>query len=273
MPARFCDLHVHTYFSDGTFSPKEVVEYAVKKGLSAIAITDHDCIDGIAPAIAAADKTDLEIIPGIEFTTELDTKEIHMLGFFIDYKQKWFTEELRSLCSMRDKRMRKMLECLMKFNISVAIDDIKEIAGKGSFGRLHLAKVLVKKGYVKSPQEAFDKFLGNGKACYVEGDRISPIDAINMISRLGGVAVLAHPFTVGKDELIPVLVKAGLKGIEAYHTDHNDLTAARYKKIAQEYGLLPTGGSDCHGMNKGKVLMGTVVVPYEVVEKLKSLSK
>jgi len=272
VPTKQADLHVHTHFSDGTFSPKEVVECAVKKGLNAIAITDHDCVDGIDHAIKYAEGTGLEIIPGIEFTTELDNREIHILGYFIDYKQGWFIKELEQLCQMRDNRMNKMLECLSKYGVSITMDEVKKISGEGSSGRLHLATLLLKKGYVKSMQEAFDKFLGNGKACYVQGDRISPIKAISIISKLKGVAVLAHPFTVGKDELIPIFAKAGLKGIEVYHTDHNKSTSGRYEKIAQDLGLLKTGGSDCHGMNKGRVLMGTVTVPYSVVDKLKSFS-
>jgi predicted metal-dependent phosphoesterase TrpH len=269
MTQRRADLHVHTSFSDGTFSPAEVVRHANKIGLAAIAITDHDSVDGIGPSLEAAKGTDLEIIPAIEFTTEADGHEVHVLGYFIDYPQKWLVRELKNLLQLRQKRMQKMLKRLSGFGISISMDDVKGIAGKGSLGRLHLALVLLKKGHVSSLQEAFSRFLGNGKPCYVRGDRINPVKAISMIAKLGGVSVLAHPHTLEMDDLIPVFVKAGLKGIEAYHTDHSPAAVQKYEKMAEEFGLLITGGSDCHGMGKGKILMGGVTVPYEVVEQLK----
>lgn len=263
------DLHVHTNCSDGTFTPKQVVEHAEKIGLSCIAITDHDTINGIRPALEAAKGMDLEIVPGIEFTTEMDGVEVHMLGYLIDYEKKWFTEELKSLLKMREKRMTRMLECLKEKGINLAVEDVRGISGEGSLGRLHLAKLLFERGHVPSVKEAFNRFIGNGKPCYVKGDRISPIDVIKMIAKLKGVSVLAHPHLMGKDDFIEKFVKAGLRGIEVYHTDHAEAVVNHYKKIADRFGLVATGGSDCHGIGKGKILMGTVTVPYEVVEKLK----
>src|SRR3989338_932155 len=169
--------------------------------------------------------------------------------------------------------MQKMLVRLSGFGISVSMDDVKSVAGKGSLGRLHLASVLLKKGHVGSLQEAFSRFLGNGRPCYVRGDRINPIKAISMIAKLGGISVLAHPHTLERDGLIPVFVKAGLKGIEAYHTDHSTAAVEKYEKMAQQLGLLITGGSDCHGMGKGRVLMGSITVPYEVVEQLRAAAR
>lgn len=264
------DLHVHTNFSDGTFSPEQVVEYAVKKGLVAIAITDHDSVEGIGPAIKAAHGKSLEIIPGLEFTTEFENCEVHILGFFVDYTKKWFVQELLQLRQMRHTRMQKMIACLSKKDIKISMDDVKGISGEGSLGRLHLAKLLFQQGHVQSVQKAFDKFIGSGKPCYVTGDRISPVDAIEMISKAGGVPVLAHPHTMGKDKFISKFAKAGLKGIEVYHSDHGIAAVNHYKKIAEELSLLMTGGSDCHGMGKGRVMMGTVTVPYDVVEQLKN---
>lgn len=268
--SRRADLHVHTNFSDGTFSPKEVVEYANKIGLAAIAITDHDSVEGISPAVKAAEDKSLEIIPGLEFTTEIENCEVHILGFFIDYGKKWFTQELLRLRQMRHIRMQKMLECLSKKGIGISMDEVRLVSGEGSIGRLHLAKLLFEKGHVSSVKNAFDKFIGNGKPCYAGGDRISPIDAIAMVIKAGGVPVLAHPHTMGKDKFISSFVKAGLRGIEVYHSDHAQASVNHYKKIAQEFELLITGGSDCHGMGKGKVMMGTVTVPYEIVEQLKN---
>jgi len=267
---KLVDLHVHTRFSDGTFTPKEVVDYALGIGLSAIAITDHDTTGGIAPALKAANGRDIQIIPGIEFTTEFEDQEVHMLGFFIDYLDSNFIKQLKALLVLREKRMFKMLERLVKKGVNLNIDDVRVVAGEGSVGRLHLAKALFQKGFVASVQQAFNVYIGAGKPCYVKGDRISPIDAINMINKSGGVAVLAHPNTMGDDGFISKFVKAGLKGIEVYHPDHNLAAVNHYKNIAQEYGLIPTGGSDCHGYGKGKILMGTVTMPYEILEKLKN---
>lgn len=264
-----CDLHVHTNFSDGTFSPEEVVEYANKIRLSCIAITDHDTVDGISPALKYAAGKNTEIIPGVEFTAEIKECEVHILGFFIDHGKKWFIEELKNLRRLREKRMQRMLESLGKKGINLTMEQVRNVSGEGSLGRLHLAKLLFEKGHVRSVQEAFDIYIGSGKPCYVKGDRISPRDAIEMIAKLKGASVLAHPRIMGRDEFIPEFVKAGLKGIEVYHTDHAEAAVNHYKKIAQDYGLLMTGGSDCHGTGKGKILMGTVTVPYEVVKQLK----
>ena len=247
------DLHVHTNLSDGTFTPQEVIEYAVKLRLSAIAITDHDSVEGVGPALAAAKAKGIEVIPGIEFTTEFQGCEAHILGFFINYKKKWLSDELRLLRSLREKRMIYMLECLKEKGIELKLDEVKSVSGEGSIGRLHLAKLLRQKGYTKSTKEAFDKYIGNGKPCYAKGSRISPMDAIAMIVKAGGVAALAHPFTMGEDSFIPKFVKAGLKGIEVYHSDHAIAAVNHYKKIALEFGLIMTGGSDCHGTGKGRI--------------------
>lgn len=268
---RRADLHVHTNLSDGTFTPQEAVEYAVKIKLSAIAITDHDSVDGIGPALAAAKTKGIEVIPGIEFTTEFQGCEVHILGFFIDYKKKWLAGELRLLRSMRERRMIYMLECLKEKGIELKLDEVKSVSGEGSLGRLHLAKLLRQKGFTKSTKEAFDKYIGSGKPCYAKGNRISPLDAIAMIIKAEGVAALAHPHTMGDDSFIPKFVKAGLGGIEVYHSDHAAAAVNHYIKIAQEFNLIMTGGSDCHGTGKGKILMGTVTVPYEIVEQLKEV--
>jgi len=263
------DLHVHTTFSDGTFTPQEVILKAKEKGLDTIAITDHDCVDGIEPCIEAAGPEGIEVIPGIELTCEWKQTEIHMLGYFIDYKQQWLKDKLAEICQDRIKRMRKMIESLRRFNINVDLGEVLEISGNGSLGRLHLAQALLKTRKVGSIQESFNKYIGLGKPCYVRGFRIDPFEAINIITKAGGISVLAHPHLLGKDEYISEFVKAGLKGMEVYHTDHPDNATNRYKELAESFGLLLTGGSDCHGMGKSRVLMGGVTVPYEIVEKLK----
>ncbi len=264
------DLHIHSFFSDGTFSPEKITKLAAQKGLSAIAITDHDCIDAIGPSLEIANKRGpLEVVPGVELSCEIDGCEVHMLGYFIDYKDNNLIKALKSLVDMRNSRMFKMLKNLTGLGMDLSIDDVKKIKSEGTYGRLHLAALLLNKGYVRSIQEAFDKFLGFGKPCYVSGDRISPTEAIAMIINAGGAAVLGHPYSVNKDEYIPGFVKAGLAGIEAYHTDHPEPVVNRYKKIAEQFGLIITGGSDCHGAGKGRALIGNITVPYEVVEELR----
>ncbi len=270
---KFADLHIHTDFSDSTLSPEEVARYANEKGLSAVAICDHDCVDGIEPCEKAASPLGIEVIPGIELTVEKQDAEIHILGYFIDWKVGWFQERLRQMQGFRIARIHKMVEKLNDAGIDVKAEDVFKLAGRGTVGRLHLAQAMLKTGKVKSFNEAFNKYIGFAKSCYVSNARFSPREAMEVVMKVGGVAVLAHPGIMNKDEYIPELVEYGLKGIEVYHSDHNAAAVKRYEELAARYGLLATGGSDCHGMGKGRVLIGTVRVPYELVEKLKAQSE
>lgn len=266
---KYADLHVHTFYSDSTFSPEEVVSCAKDKGLDAIAICDHDCIDGIEPCQEAGNKLDVEVIPGIELTVEKTDAEIHLLGYFIDWKRDWFQEKLKEIQSLRVDRIHKMVEKLNGLNIKIDSDDVFKLAGKGSVGRLHLAQTMLRKGKIKNLKEAFDKYIGFLKPCYVPNIRFSPKEAIEVILKVGGVPVLAHPDVLGKDEYIPELIEYGLRGVEVYHTDHKSHIVRHYEELAKRFGLLMTGGSDCHGLGKGRVLMGGIKIPYELVEKLK----
>lgn len=269
---RYADLHIHTFYSDSTFSPEEVVRCAEKSGLAAIAICDHDCVDGIEPCQALAAGSGLEVIPGIELTIEKTDAEIHILGYFVDWKSDWFQKKLQMLRAARVERIHSMVKKLHEHDIDVNPDDVLKLAGKGSVGRLHLANAMLKTGKVKNFKEVFGKYIGFQKPCYVSNVRFSPKEAIGAILKVGGVPVLAHPNVTGKDEYIPELISYGLRGIEVFHTDHKPSVSERYEKIAQENNLLMTGGSDCHGMGKGRPLIGTVRVPYTFVEKLKEES-
>jgi predicted metal-dependent phosphoesterase TrpH len=270
---KFADLHVHTHYSDSTFSPQQVVIQANSIGLSAVGICDHDSIDGIASSIRIAKKYEIEIVPGIELTAENDDSEIHILGYFLDWKAAWLKKTLKAMQKDRVKRIRVMVKKLAEHGIVVRAGDIYAGAGKGSVGRLHVAKVLVNSGLVKSYREVFAKYIGFGKPCYVPHLRYSPKESIELLLKAGAVPVLAHPGTLGKDDCIPELVSCGLRGIEAYHTDQTQSQSKHYEKLAEEHGLIVTGGSDCHGMGKGRILMGGVRVGYEVVEKLKAESE
>lgn len=267
---RYADLHVHTFYSDSTFSPEEVVSCAREKDLAGIAICDHDSTEGIEPCRRAAEGLGLEIIAGVEMTAEKPATELHILGYFIDCAPAWFQARLKAIRDSRVERVYRMTEKLAAYNIKVDPKKVFALAGKGSVGRLHMAKALVDAGQVRSIQEAFDKYIGFGKPCYVQHDRFTPQEAIETILKVNGVPVLAHPDVSNAAPYIEELIGYGLRGIEAYHTDHNNRTTKRYLALAEQHGLLVTGGSDCHGLGKGKVLMGGVKVPYEVVENLRA---
>jgi predicted metal-dependent phosphoesterase TrpH len=273
---KVADLHVHTNISDGTFSPEKVVEYARLQGLDVIGITDHDSCAGINPAIRAAEGTGLEIIPGVELTAEINDYEAHILGYFIDWQDKLFNKKLEELCVVREKRAKEMLNRLKDQGINLEYSDLLEMAGSvpGSVGRLHIANLLYKKGKVSSLKAAFEKYIGANSPAYVKKFKLSPKEAVDMIRSVGGVAVLAHPKTLNISskslkDLLVILKPEGLSGIEVYHSDHKARDSKALKEIAEELGLLITGGSDCHGLGKKEVLLGKVKVPYELVEKLK----
>jgi predicted metal-dependent phosphoesterase TrpH len=265
----FADLHIHTSFSDGTFGPQQVIAQADKLGLSSLAITDHECIDGIAPAILAALEHQIEIIPAVELTTEINNIEVHLLGYFIDYKKGWFTKKLKMLCQAREERMQRMVEKLRAAGIDINPEEVLALSGEGSVGRLHIAQILFKKGYVKSVPEAFQKFIGNHSPYYVGRLKLTPVEAIGMIKRIGGLTVLAHPYSLNNDALILDLIREGLEGLEVYYPEHSAAVTAKYLDMTHRYNLLVTGGSDCHGLGKGKMLMGNIKIPYELVDKLK----
>lgn len=263
------DLHIHTHFSDGTLTPEEVVREAKKRGFSAIAITDHDSVDAIAPAMKEAEKCALEIIPAVEFTTEENDTEIHILGYFIDYKNKKFEKLLDDLREKRKKRIKKILVKLKNLGIEIQMEDILKIAGPGSIGRLHLALCLKEKGYVKNIYEAFSKYIGEGKPAYEKGALLTPVQVLELIKNLGGAAVLAHPNTLKSKKLVKHIIKLGIAGIEVYHSGHTQELSNYFLNLAKENNLLITGGSDCHGLGKGRLLLGSVELPYSAVEKLR----
>jgi len=269
MKEEYADLHVHTFYSDSTFSPTEVAETASRMGLKAIAVCDHDCVDGITPTKEAARPYGIEVIPGVELTVEEDDAEIHILGYFIDYKDQDLLKSLKRFQEGRIGRIYKMLELLKDKGIDIRPEEVFELAGDGSVGRPHVAFAMLKANKINYLQEAFNKYIGDGKPCYVGHLKFSPSEAIEMIKKSGGVSVLAHPKVGGRDEFIPKLIKFGLRGIEVYHSDHNKSYEKKYLEIANTENLVVTGGSDCHGLSKKTVLMGRVKVPYSLVLKLK----
>ncbi len=276
------DLHIHTTFSDGTKTPKEVVKIAKKKRLIAISITDHDEIKGNKEAIEVGSKEGIEVIPGVEISTEYEGKSVHILGYCIDYEDSNLEKSLSVLQRARRERNPKIVEKLRSFGFEITYEEIVKEAGGGQIGRPHFAKLLVKKGYVKDIDEAFDLYLRKGGPAYVEKFHFLPEQAIDMIIKSGGIPVLAHPKTIGlKDDelfnMIKQFVSFGLRGIEVYYPEHTEHDVFTYKEIAKTFGLIETGGSDFHGDNKPGVEIGLgngrLKVPYDVVEKLKNIAK
>ncbi len=265
---KLADLHLHTNFSDSTFSPQQLVEEAKKAGLYCIAVTDHDIVSGIAPAKEIASDS-LEVIPGIELSAEIGSKEIHILGYFIDTEYSRLQEEIKKINLIRRERVYEMLDKLRKLGVDLEPDDVFNIASQGSISRLHIARAMVLKGKVANIYEAFSRYIGNKGPAYVGKFSLTPEDAIQLIKEAKGIAVLAHPQVSNCDELLPSFIKAGLRGLEVYYPEHSEVVVKYYLQVADRYGLLVTGGSDCHGEAKSGVTVGKVAIPYALVEKLK----
>ncbi len=273
------DLHVHTSASDGTHSPRQVVEMAKREGLRAIAITDHDTVDGNDEAMQAGIAFGLEVVPGVEISVEWEKRSIHILGYFVDFRNKPLVTELKNLVCYREERNPKIIEKLNRLGFDLSYEDVKERAGGGTIGRPHVAHVLVDKGYVKDSDEAFRKFLQRGALAYVEKKRLTPRQGIALICGAGGVAVLAHPFTIEgiteqqMEQLILHFKDAGIKGIEVFYSMHSWEQARYLKTMAMKHHLLITGGSDFHGDQKPKILIGKgfgdLEIPYRLLEEMK----
>jgi predicted metal-dependent phosphoesterase TrpH len=276
----YVDLHLHTTASDGVMTPSEIVRYAKSKGLQAIAITDHDTIEGLEEGLSEGRKIGFEVIPGIEISAEHSPGSMHLLGFFIDIHHALLNEKLGYLQKARAERNPKIVEKLNRLGIEVTYEEVLKASGGGQVGRPHIAQVLFEKGYVRSFQEAFERFLGKGAQAYVEKFRFSPKESIHFIREAKGIAVLAHPNTLKMngyselENLVLQLIKEGLKGIEVYYPEHNVLEVAKYKALSERHGLLMTGGTDYHGIEKNGLEIGIgrgeMKLPYSIVEELKS---
>lgn len=264
------DLHIHTRYSDGTMSPEEVVADALHCGINCIAITDHDTVDGISPAIEAARGHDLEILPGIELSSEINGKDVHMLGYLFNWQDASLAEQLKEMQNVRAERMKQMIQKLEALGIhNISFEEINESARTRALGRPHLAAALVAKKVVGSMKAAFDKFLAEGAPAYVPKFKQTPQEAIKLIKGLGGIAVLAHPMLSNVDELIPGLVQAGLGGLEVHYPNCSVNVMRFYEGLARKHHLVVTGGSDAHGESKKHTFIGKTRIPYDLVEKLK----
>ncbi len=265
------DLHIHSTASDGRHSPQEIVRKAAGLGLEVIALADHDSVDGIAPALEEARKLDrLQFIPAVEVSTDVPSGEVHVLGYFIDYTSEELAAALERFRDSRVGRAQGMVDRLSGLGIHISWERVREIAGSGAVGRPHVAQAMLEKGYIRSIGEAFDRYIARDGPAYVEREKMTPVEAVQLILRSRGVAVMAHPFTVPEPEATIVEMKAaGMAGIEAYYGNYTDEDVGTLIALAKNHGLLVTGGSDYHGLDESKeTLMGGVEVPMEAVERL-----
>lgn len=268
MPA---DLHVHTTFSDGTQSPEKIVELAKKAGLKTIAITDHDVVAGIAPAQKVGSEAGIEVIAGIELSTETPETEIHILGYFIDSHSQELLKTILNIQKGREERIFKICEKLKGLGVDLDPKKVFEIAGHRAAGRPHVARALINQGFVANFKEAFAKYINFKGPAYVSHYKLLPEEAVKLVISSGGLPVYGHPAVSNCDQIIPDLIKAGLAGIEAYYSSHGQATTQHYLDLARKYNLLVTGGSDYHGFKSGReVKLGDFVVPDELVDKLKN---
>ena len=262
------DLHLHTNFSDGTFTPEELAAEAKRHNFHAIALTDHDTMEGCARAAAACRDAGIQFIPASELTAEQDGIELHLLGYFLDSENATLKEQLSKFQEVRQNRIHEITERLHGLGVQLKAESVFRLANCRAPGRPHVARAMVQEGYVGSLDEAFERFLKKGKPAWAPKFKMSAPEAIELIHHAGGLAVLAHPGLSRADEAIAALIRSGLDGLECFHTKHSTNVTEHYLQLAEEHGLAVTGGSDCHGMSKGKPLIGTLKLPYQYVEWL-----
>lgn len=264
------DLHTHTTASDGTLTGRELVQLAASHGVRVLAITDHDSTDALGEAGAEAERLGVILVPGIEINCEADGAELHVLGYFVDAGARWFQEFLREQRAERRTRVLRMAARLRELGLPVDAAEVFALAGNGAAGRPHVAQVMVRRGYVATVREAFERYLRVGGPAWVPRHRLAPADAVAVVRRAGGVAVLAHPGLADRDALIPGLVEAGLEGLEAYYPEHSATQTEHYLDLCRRLALLATGGSDFHGPGSGyQTTPGTPLVPWEAWEALR----
>ena len=280
------DLHLHSTFSDGSFTPEELVAKGCEAGLAAMALTDHDCLDGVGRFMTACaesgksgyrDGQGLHGIAGVEISANVPKGTLHMLGYHVQPGNERIEASLSHIRDGRSYRNELMLKQLNQMGLELTWEEIAAYAGEDIVGRPHFAMAMLARGYISNKQEAFDKYLGKGAKAYADRFRLSPEDSMAMISDSGGVPVLSHPFTLEMDsgelrKFVGDLAQKGLRGIEVYYSEHNRRQVAEYLKLAQEFNLVATGGSDFHGAVNPDVRLGVgfggLRVPDSIVEQL-----
>ena len=269
MSEKFVDLHVHTNASDGTSLPDEVYGRALKAGLAAFSITDHDTLDGFSQIKNLVVPDKIELVPAVELSGLLKGEDIHILGYLIDPENQILVQKLQELKLARKNRAASMVEKLNKLGLDLSMVRVQQLAGHSTIGRPHIADALLKNGLTTSYDEAFHKYIGVDGPAYEPKKYMSAQQAIDLIHSAGGVAVLAHPGVLNRDDLIVDLLEMQLDGIEAFHCQHDGYLTNHYIQTAKKYGLAYSGGSDCHGLRRGRLLLGTVKVPYHCLIMLR----
>ncbi len=269
----YVDLHMHTTASDGIYTPTELMRHAHNAGLRVVAVTDHDTTNGLDEAASAVATLGIDFLPGIEINTDVGGGEVHVLGYLLEYRQPAFQSILTVLRDARVQRGERMVERLNEQGVHITWERVREIA-QGSVGRPHVAQALLEAGYVQSINEAFDKYIGNGKPAHVPRYKLTPEDAVKLIASAGGLPVIAHPLTTpGLDMLrtwLANLKAVGLVGLETYYGTYTQKDEHALLALAKQYALIPTGGTDFHGPNMHPTPLGGRYVPLEAVEQLRA---
>ena len=272
------DLHTHTTWSDGSFTPTELMEWAHQHAIQALSITDHDTTDGLDEALAMSHSLAMDLIPGIEISTRFQEREIHVLGYFIDYQNPIFQTRIRQLQSTRLTRIQAILQQLQHVGILISLDEVQQLAGSGSIGRPHVAQVLIRHGHASNFKEAFEKYLGTRGKAYVPREIPEAAEILRWIREAGGVAILAHPFWEGyrQEEINPAcqrLVEQGLQGLEVFYGTFSAKQISFNLHLAKRFDLLVSGGSDFHGTYKPEIAIGkgkgALKVPQTALDKLR----
>jgi predicted metal-dependent phosphoesterase TrpH len=271
------DLHLHSTFSDGNLSPEQLVIEARKIGLTAIALTDHDNIDGVPSFLKACETHAIRGLPGVEISVDFPKGTMHILGYYIDFKCPGLITHIAKLKTGRTARNADILKKLNNLGMPITMTEVASFAGGDNIGRLHFAQALLARGYVPDIQAAFDRYLAKGKSGYAERQRLTPAGGVKMILEAGGLPVLSHPFTLelkpkALENLVKELVDSGLQGIEVYYPQHNTALTKQYLKFAEKFNLVITGGTDFHGNVMPHIKMGTgfgnLNVPNSVIQEL-----
>lgn len=270
---------MHSTASDGSLGPTQLMEAAARAGVSTLALTDHDSTAGLAEAARAAARLGMNFIPGVELGCSTEYGQVDVLGYYIPLDNPNFEKKLEALRTARDRRNALILEKLAGLGLPISSAELDEET-ESAAGRPHIAALMLKKGYVKSVHEAFERFLGEGKSAYVPKEDFSPADGVSLLASVGAVPVIAHPMLIRApwewlDELVKSLVPHGLAGLEAYHSEHDGRGVRNIVGLADKYGLIVTGGSDFHGAAKPRIAIGkgrgSLIVPEFVLEKLEAL--
>jgi predicted metal-dependent phosphoesterase TrpH len=264
------DLHAHTTASDGVLTPVELVRLAKASGLRALAVTDHDTVAGVPEAVREASSLGIELVPGVEVSANFDGVPVHVLGLFVAYQEPWLVEFFEEAGKRRIDRVHEIVGKLAKLGVDIDAEEVFARSSHGTVGRPHVAAVLVDRGVVANLTEAFTRYLGDDAPAYVGYEKVSLEDAIALISRAGGVASLAHPYVLDNDGLIAAMAKRRLPALEVYHRDHTPEQIRTYEGLADELGLLATGGSDFHRPDGQGPELGCAQLSEEAFERLRA---